>query len=119
MTRSQSSSVILKSRLSRVMPALLTRTWIPPSSSTTRCTAASAAAESTTSQPIADGLGAVGQLQAAGCLLRGGLVEVEDRDRGALAGEALRDAEADASRCSGDDGDTAVEATHVDSLRSR
>ena len=36
MTRSQSSSVILNSRLSRVMPALLTRMWIPPSSSTTR-----------------------------------------------------------------------------------
>ena len=51
MTRSQSSSVILNSRLSRVMPALLTSTSTLPSSSTTRGTAASTAAESATSQP--------------------------------------------------------------------
>ena len=63
--------------------------------------------------------GTVGELEPAGSLLSGGLVEVEDRDGGALAREALRDAEADASRCSGDDGDTAVVATHEDSWRSR
>ena len=63
----------------------------------------------------ADRAGAVGELEAAGGLLGGGLVEVEDRDGGALAREALRDAEADASRCSGDDGDAAVVATHEDS----
>ena len=35
-----------------MMPALLTRMWMPPSSSTTRPTAASAEAASLTSQPI-------------------------------------------------------------------
>src|SRR6476659_1026053 len=92
-TMSQSSSVILKSRLSRVTPALLTRMWIPPSSSTTRRTAS---------------------CEPAGGGLRGGLVEVEDGDGRALAGEALGDAEADASCSSGDDGDAAVESTHLD-----
>src|SRR5690606_22066527 len=50
-TASQSSSDILNSRLSRVIPALLTRMCRPPSSSTTRCTAASTDAASATSQP--------------------------------------------------------------------
>ncbi len=50
MTASQSSSVILKSRLSRVTPALLTSTSMRPSSSTTRATAACTDAASLTSQ---------------------------------------------------------------------
>jgi hypothetical protein len=52
MTRSQSSSVILNSRLSRVIPALLTRMWMPPSSATTRAIAASTDAALLTSQPM-------------------------------------------------------------------
>ena len=60
----------------------------------------------------ADRARAVGERQAAGGL--GGLapVEVEDRHRGALLGEAGGDAEPDPSCGSGDDGDAPVEATH-------
>ena len=64
----------------------------------------------------ADRAGTVGEVEAARGVGGGGLVEVEDRDRGALAGEALGDAEADASGCSGDDGDAAVEPTHGELL---
>ena len=52
-TESQSFSVILNSRLSRRIPALLTRTVGAPSSSTTRATAAAAASVSPTSAPRA------------------------------------------------------------------
>ena len=51
MTASQSASVILKMRLSRMMPALLTRTTGGPSSSATRATPASTRAASVTSTP--------------------------------------------------------------------
>src|SRR5690349_15176679 len=52
-TRSQSSTVILNNRLSRMMPALLTSTVGAPSSSATAETAASTAAGSLTSAPTA------------------------------------------------------------------
>ena len=65
--------------------------------------------------PDADGPGAVPQLESAGSLLGGSLVEVEDRDRGALAGESLCDAESDAASGPGDDCDACVETTHVNS----
>src|SRR3954454_17623197 len=60
----------------------------------------------------ADRAPAVGERQTAGSL--GGLaaVEVEDRHRRALLGEASGDAEPDPSCGSGDDGDAPVEATH-------
>jgi hypothetical protein len=48
-----------------------------------------------------------------------GLVEVEDGDRGALLGEPGGGAEPDAARCSGDDGDPSVEATHAHSSSGR
>ena len=52
-TASQSSTVILNSRLSRVMPALLIRTVGGPSSPAMRSTAASTLAASLTSAPTA------------------------------------------------------------------
>ena len=83
MTGSQSSSVILKSRLSRVMPALFTSMWIPPSS---------------LDDAVHGGLdgGGVDDVAADADRARRpgprasarprppGLVEVEDGDRGAL-----------------------------------
>src|SRR5665647_2853884 len=53
MTASQSSAVILNSRLSRVIPALFTNTVGAPSSSATRPTAVSTACSSATSAPTA------------------------------------------------------------------
>ena len=52
-TASQSSTVILKMRLSRMMPALLTRMVGAPSSSATRATAASTCSGRLTSTPTA------------------------------------------------------------------
>ena len=51
MTESQSCSVILKMRLSRVMPALLTRMVGAPSASATWATAAATWSASATSTP--------------------------------------------------------------------
>src|SRR5690242_1008073 len=53
MTASQSSTVILKMRLSRMMPALLTRIVGAPSSCATRATAASTCSGRLTSTPTA------------------------------------------------------------------
>src|SRR3954470_16240333 len=53
MTVSQSSSLILKRRLSRMTAALLTRMSSAPSSATVRSTAASTCSRERTSQPIA------------------------------------------------------------------
>src|SRR5205085_11646604 len=60
----------------------------------------------------ADGLGTPGDRKPAGRLARGGLVEVDDRDRGALLGEPGGGAEPDPARCTGDDGDPSIETTH-------
>ena len=78
-------------------PALLTRTWIPPSSSTTRVdrgvdrlgVADVAADADAFASPLRGSGGGLGG---------GGLVEVEHRDRGALLREPRGGAEADAPR---------------------
>ena len=90
MTESQSSSLSLNSRLSRVIPALLTRMCTPPSSSRTRATAASTEAPSETLQPTPIAGAVPPRPSAVACGLL--LVEVEHGDRGALLGEALGDA---------------------------
>ena len=103
MTASQSSALILKSMLSRMMPALLTSTVGAPSSAATRSTAACTAG-------LVGHVDTDGEALAAGGLDlghhcgAGGLVEVEDGDGIPVGGEALGDGGADAARGPGDDG---------------
>ena len=85
---------------------------MPPSSSTTRATAASTDSVLLTSAPTPMRLGAALQRQPAGRVRGGGLVEVDDRDRGALLGEPGGAPEADALGGPGDHCDSSVVSTH-------
>ena len=81
-TASKSSSLILKSRLSRMIPAHVTRMSSEPPSSTAAATAASTSAREVTSQRTA-------RPPIAGRRLGGSsLVEVGDHDARALGREA-------------------------------
>ena len=101
------------------MPALLTRMWSPPSSSTTRVDGgldrrgvADVAADAEVPSPSPS--------RSLAAASRGlALVEVEDRDRGALLGEPLRGGEPDAPGGARDDRDAPVESTHVNVLLLR
>ncbi len=114
-TVSQSSSVILKSRLSRITPALFTSTTGGPSSAATRSTAA------LTCSALDDvGADRDGPAAARGDLLdgvlAGRLVEVEDGDGEAVPGELDRGGRADATGRAGHDGDAADRSLEVVSV---
>ncbi len=102
-TASQSSTLILKSMLSRMMPALLTSTVGAPSSAATRSTADCTAASSDTSTPDREAPAARGLDLGDDCSASG-LVEVEDGDGIPVGGQALGDGGADAAGGTGDDG---------------
>ena len=103
MTVSQSSSVILNSRLSRITPALLTSTAGGPSSAAIASTAAA------TCGSVADvGTGREGTSASRGDRVDSGravaFLEVDDGDRHPVGGEALGDAGPDPACAAGNDG---------------
>ena len=102
-TESQSTVDILNSRLSRVMPALLTSTVGAPRSDATRSTADCTAASSATSAADGDGLAAE-FLDGGNGVGAGGLVEVEYGDLVAVRGQSPAHCGADAASSSGHDG---------------
>ena len=102
-TESQSTVDILNSRLSRVMPALLTSTVGAPRSEATRSTADCTAASSATSVETAMAL-PPSSSTAATVDGAGGLVEVEYGDLVAVRGQSSAHCGADAASSSGHDG---------------
>ena len=91
------------------MPALVTRISTGPSSLRTRANAASTEPRSATSTSTATRRVPAGA-QLGGGRLGGRAVPVEDRDAVAVAASCCGDAEADAGRTTGDDGDAAHRA---------
>ena len=108
MTRSQSASSLSTNGPTLSQPALLTRTSMRPNFSVTAATIVGHRFLAGDVDPQADG--------AAAEFLRGGLggllVDVGDHDGGALGGEFLGDAAADAAAGAGDDRDLVVKLAH-------
>ena len=107
MTRPQSSSVILSTVRSAVMPALLTRMssrpWRSMTSSTVRLQSSFEATLPWWTLALDAGLEELVE-ELLGLLL---VAAVAGRDVRALVGQALADRRADAARTSGDQGDPA------------
>ena len=91
-----------------LMPALLTRMSIRPSSRTTRSTMAATAALSVTSAATEIAL-APPRVELGDRGVRLGFIAPDDRDRSAGFGQSARHAEADAAIAAGDDGHLAAE----------
>src|SRR5688572_4572882 len=101
MTESQSLALILKIKLSRMMPALLTNTVIGPSSAAVCCTAFGS--------PFVGDIRANGDstatifndlLDSARAAL---LIKIHNTDRHAVGGESMGDSGTNAARRAGDD----------------
>ena len=107
MTRSQSASVILNSRLSRVTPALLTSTTGGPSSAAIRSTAACTCSASPTSAPTASARPPAASIACDG-VVGVVLLQVEHGDGEPVGGQPLRGGGADAPGRPGDDRDPVV-----------
>ena len=121
MTESHSCSVMFTITRSRRIPALFTSTCRSPNVSTAVWIRRWAPSQSATLSTLATRLAAHG-LDLVDHLLRGRPVvagpvdvaaEVVDHDLGALRGEEQRVLAAEATSCAGDDGNPAVECTHV------
>src|SRR5262249_14527899 len=111
-TVSQSSSVILKSRLSRITPALLTRTAGGPSSAATLPTAASTWSAWLTSAPTANARPPAAVVPSP-VPAQGGGLRVAPGDRQPVGGESARGGGPDAPGGAGHDGNPLCVLCHV------